>query len=188
MDPITLGIGALGLGMQAFGGFGAAGAAKAAAATSQQEVIQEQNLNNVKQQQMMLSANRQQMETFRNVQRARAQGLNASVQGGSNLGSGLQGGQAQATDQGLYNNLGVKQNVQFGNQIYGIDNTITGLKGQIAQDQSTQATDQAWASFGSSLTKSAGTISNIFGAGTKFATSVNGLFSPGSLSGGYGTT
>lgn len=166
MDPITLGLGALGLGMQVFGGLGASSAAKAASLTAQAEVGQEQALNNVKQQQMNLSANRQQMETFRNVQRARAQGLNAAVQGGAQFGSGLQGGQAQASDQGGYNNLGVRQNQQFGNQIFGIDQNITSLKGQISQDQGTQASDTALAGVGGSLTKSAGTMSNIFGAGT----------------------
>lgn len=188
MDPISLGIGAVGLGMSLFGGLGAAGASKAAANASVNEVNQEQQLNFVKQQQMQLSASRQQMETFRNVQRARAQGLNAAVQGGAQFGSGISGGQAQATDQGGVNNLGVRQNVQFGMQTYGIDQSITADKALIAQAQGTAATDQGIAQMGGSLTKVASTAGNIFGAGKAFTTSLNGLFSAGSLSGGYGTT
>jgi hypothetical protein len=186
VDPISLGIGALGLGMQIFGGMGASSAAKAASLASQAEAGQEEQLNNIKQQQMTLSGNRQQMETFRNAQRARAQGLNAAVQGGSQYGSGIAGGQAQATDQAGYNNLGVRQNIQFGNQTLATDNTITGLKSQISQDQGTQASDQALAGIGGSLVKGAGTMSNIFGAAGNGIKSLNlgqGMFGGGSPSG-----
>lgn len=188
MDPLTLGIGAVGLGMQIFGGVKASQAAQQAYGIQSNITNLDEQVNNQRQQQMTLSAGRQQMENFRNVQRARAQGLNASVNQGAQFGSGMSGGQAQAVDQGGVNNLGITQNLQFGQTMFGLDNQISGQKLALSGVQSSMATDQAISGIGSTLTKSAGTMSNIFSAGSSAASNISGLFSPGSLSGGFGKT
>lgn len=167
MDPISLGIGAIGLGMQLYGGISASQDAQRANQVQQDVTTQEANVNVQRQQAMELSARRQQMEVFRNTQRARAQGLNAATNQGASYGSGLQGGQAQATDQGLFNVAGINQNLQIGRNIFGLDAKISADKMQLSSIQADQITDQAWSGFGGALTKNAGTLANIgqYGAG-----------------------
>lgn len=188
MDPLTLGIGAVGLGMQIFGGVSASQDAQKAYGIQQNITGLDTQVNAQRQQQMVLSNSRQQMENFRNVQRARAQGMNAAVNQGAQFGSGISGGQAQATDQGNFNSLGMNQNLQIGENMFSLDNQISQQKLALSGVQSSMATDQSIAGLGSTLTKGAGTISNIFGAGSAAASNISGLFSPGSLSGGFGRT
>lgn len=188
MDPLTIGIAAVGVGMKIFGGMGASSAQSAAYAAQKDIASQEEGINAVKQQAMLVSANRSQLENFRNVQRVRAAGLNASVNQGAQFGSGIAGGQAQATDQGLFNSLGVNQAVQSGTQIFGYNNKISGDKMNIADDQSTAATDQGIANIGGALVGAAGTISNIYGAASSGVKNMNlgqNLFGGGSPT-GYG--
>lgn len=166
MDPLTLGIGAVGLGMKVIGGFGAASAQSSAYALQQQEAQSEQQINVQKQQAFEIQTKRSQLENYRNVQRARAQGLNASVQGGAQYGSGVAGGQAQATDQGTFNNVGLGQNLLTSKNIFADNTAINQDKIGIAGYQSTAATDQGWANMGGALMAGAGTMSNIFGAGS----------------------
>lgn len=188
MDPLTLGIGAVGLGLKLFGGFSASSDAKKAAGIEQNIAGLEGDVNAQRQQAMELSARRQQLEIFRNAQRVRAQGLNAAVSQGANFGTGLIGGQNQATSQGLFNSEGVNQNLEIGRNIFGINNKITGQKQQLAEVKGDIATDQGWASLGGSILSSAGTISNIAGAAGSFAGNFSSLMGPGSLSGGFGRT
>lgn len=160
MDPLTLGIAAVGLGMSLFGGISASEQASKQAQINQQINADEVKVNQQRQQAMVLDASRRQMETFRNTQRARAAGLVAATSQGVNKGSGLAGGQAQATDQGLFNSLGISQNLQIGQNIFGLDNQISGLKSQISASQSSQMTDSAISSFGGDIMKNASTLGN----------------------------
>lgn len=189
MDPLSLGIGAVGLGLKIFGGFGAASAQSDAYRLQQQEAQQEMVIEQQKQQAFELQTRRSQMENFRNVQRARAQGLNSSVAQGANKGSGIQGGMAQAEDQGGVNNLGLTQNLGISRNIFAANQAINMDKIQIAGDMSTAATDQGWANLGGSIMGSAGTIGNIFGAAGSGIKSMNlgqRMFGGGSPS-GYGS-
>jgi hypothetical protein len=85
MDPVTLGIEAVGIGLSAFGAFGAASKAKEASQVQVGIAQDEQRINAQKQQAMELSARRQQLEILRNTQRARAQGLNSATKDCSTL-------------------------------------------------------------------------------------------------------
>jgi len=161
MDPLTIGLMVAGAGMSLFGGISGAGVAKQQAAVSRDIASQEQGINAQKQQQMHLQANRLQLQNFRNVQRARAQGLNAATQQGAQLGTGLAGGQAQATDQGLTNSLGINQNLEIGDTIAGYNNKISGDKMQLASLGGEAAEDAGIASFGQSLFGAAGTIGKL---------------------------
>lgn len=164
MDPLTVGLAVGGLALQAYGGISASKEAQHQAEIQQKIYGLESSVNDQRKQAMELSANRQQLENFRNVQRIRASGMNAAVNQGAQYGSGISGGQAQATSQGLFNSLGISQNLQIGRNIFGLNDQISQQKVQLSQSQSSQAEDQAWSGFGSSLTKNAGTISNIAGA------------------------
>lgn len=188
VDPLTAGLGIIGLGMQIFGGIEASKEANKQAQLSQQSYAAEQKVNDQRRQAMELSASRQQLENYRNVQRVRAAGLNAAVSQGAGLGSGIAGGQAQAIDQGLFNSLGISQNLQIGRNIFGLNDQISGYKSQISQSQSNQATDQGWASLGGAIVKNSGTIGNIASFGGAQIKDAFSLFNPGTLSGGQGTT
>jgi hypothetical protein len=161
VDPITIGLQVVGMGMQLFGGLSAAGEAKHQAEISQQIAGNEQQINLQKQQQMQLEARRQQMETFRNVQRARAQATNAAVSQGAQFGSGLMGGLDQLSDSANNSLRNVDQNKQISQNIFGYNNQISSEKAQISASQGSQATDQAWASMGGTLVKDAGTIGGL---------------------------
>lgn len=189
MDPLTLGIGAVGLGMKLFGGFGASSATASAYAMQQQEAANEEKIEQQKQTAFEVQTRRSQMENFRNVQRARAQGLNASVTQGANFGSGIQGGQAANTDQGNVNNLGLNQNLMTSRNIFADTQAIDQEKIAQAGFQSTAATDNAWANMGTSLMTSAGTMSNIGKAGVAGFNSMNfgNMFMGGGSPSGYGT-
>lgn len=182
-------VGAIGLGMQIYGGVGQAQQAQKVSQYSQDEAQQEIGINNAKQQAMYLNAQRAQMENIRNGQLARAQGINAAVQGGANLGSGLQGGIAQTEDQTLFNMSGVNSALQTGKQINAFNNQIDQDKILTAKAQGTAATDAGISSLGGAVMKS-GPIIGAFGAtgigAAKNSNSGNLFFGGGSPS-GYGT-
>lgn len=175
MDPLTIGLQAVGLGMQLFGAFGASGDAKHVAELNQQAAginkgiaADEQKINEQKRIQMEMSARRLQTETFRNAQRARAQAEAAAVNQGATLGSGLQGGLSQVTSDALFNVQGIESNLAIGENIFDINRSISGKKMQLADVQSqisttqaSQATNQSFMSLGGSLVNNAGTIGNI---------------------------
>lgn len=147
--------------MQIFGSYEASQDAHKAAGIQKNITADEMQINSQKQTQMNLEANRQIIQNFRNVQRARAAGTAAAVNQGGQYGSGLQGGNAQNTAQGFWNNSGIQQNRQIGNTIFGINNDISSNKMQLADVQADQYTDQAISSFGGTLVKDGGTIGNL---------------------------
>lgn len=180
MDPLSLGLMAGGLVLSAIGGFGASSTAHQSAQVSMDIAHQEQGINDQKRMQMTLQSQRSQLENFRNVQRARAQGLNSATNQGAQLGSGLAGGQAQAQDQGAYNALGLNQNLQIGNSIANYNDNISADKIQMAQLGGQMATDQGLMSLGGALIKAGPTIGAI---GKGF-----GGFNFGSFGGDYSGT
>lgn len=163
MDPLTLGISAVGLGLQAFGSFSAAGKAKEAYGIQSQITNIEGQVNQQRQTAMELSARRQSMEIFRNNQRARAMAVNNATNQGASYGnsSGLPGGEAQVQNQSTFNLQGVNQNLQIGENIFGLDDQISKQKLALSQVQSQQATDQSIGQLGGGILKSAGTLGNI---------------------------
>lgn len=196
MDPVSIGLSAIGLGMKLFGSFSGADHtaeyAQQMNAQEQQKFGLEKQVNEQRRQSMELSASRQNLETFRRVQQARAAGLQAATNQGAQFGSGYAGGQGSINAQGMFNVQGVNQNLAIGRNIFGLDNQITDVNARESTIKSNfqgqQAQDQAWQSLGGSLMGSAGTIGNIGGAAGGFFSKASGLFSGGSLSGGFGST
>jgi hypothetical protein len=164
MEPFSLALMGVGLGMQVFGGLESAKNAKQQAAVSQDIARKEQGINDVKQRQMELEGRRMQMENIRNSQRARAMAESAAVNQGAQFGSGLQGGLAQIQDQTLYNMFGVNQALVAGREINQFNQGISGDKQKLAALGGEQATNQAISSLGGSLMK-AGPIVGQFSQG-----------------------
>lgn len=164
MDPIsalTMATQVVGLGMSLFGGASAASDAKQAATIQSNIAGLEGGLEDQRHTAMELSAHRQQLEILRSNQRVRALAQNTAVTQGAQFGSGLQGGEAQIQDQGLFNLAGVNQNLEIGEKMFGINQQITGQKQQLAQVQGQMATDQSLASLGGALVKSGPAVGNI---------------------------
>lgn len=167
MDPISLGIMAVGLGMSVFGGIGSSGASAKAAEISKDEAMHEQQINSIKQQQMDVEARRTNLQTIRNNQQARAMATEAATNQGAQFGSGLQGGLAQIQDQTLYNMQGVNYAQAFGKQIFAQNNAISADKMQMAGVQSDQAQYAGISSIGGAIMKAGpliGGLSKGFGS------------------------
>lgn len=175
MDPLTIGISAVGLGLQAYGSFSAAGKAKEAYNIQSQISGLEGQVNNQRRDAMELSARRQSMEIFRNNQRARSMATNNATNQGANYGnsSGLAGGLAQVDAQSTFNLQGINQNLEIGRNIFGLDDQISKKKLALSSVQSQMMTDQAIGQLGGSITKSAGALSSV------------GQFGYGQLGGGF---
>jgi len=153
MDPVSLGIGIVGLGLQLFGTKKAVDSSRDIANVNRGIASDEQQINAQKQQAMELSARRMQLENLRNNQRLRAQATNAATNQGAQFGSGLQGGLAQIQDQSLFNQQGVNQNLEIGENIFGINADVSQKKMQLANLQGQQATASALTSLGGALVK-----------------------------------
>lgn len=161
MDPVTLGIGAAGLATSLFFGQRAGEDAQKINADEQQKFGLEQQVNAQRQSAMELSGRRQQLETFRNMQRARSAGLTNASNQGAQYGSGLGGGQADVTNQGYFAAQGVNQNLQIGRNIFGLDNSITGINSNESNLKADQAGNQQWASLGGAVMSNAGTLGKV---------------------------
>lgn len=166
MDPLTIGIAAVGIGLQAFGGFGASAKAKEASEIQGRIAGFESQVNDQRRTAMELSAQRQTLEMFRTSQRSRAMAINNATNQGASYGnsSGLPGGLAQIQDQTLFNVQGVNQNLQIGENIFALDDKISQQKVALSSVQSDMATDQSLSNLGGSLVKDSSTIGNIAGA------------------------
>jgi len=156
---IGAGIAAVGLGMSLFGGLSQAGSSREYAEKSyaiQSQISANENLvNNQREDAMRLNARRNVLEQFRNTQRMAARATAAATTQGAQFGSGLAGGLGQISAQGAYNVQGLSQNLEIGENIFGINRTISGEKLQLAQLQSqygqTSATNQGLMSLGSGI-------------------------------------
>lgn len=158
MDPISIGLGVVGFGLQLFGMSQANEAAQQSSSIKKGIAQDEQRINEQKRQQMLLESSRKQMEIFRNMQRQRAMATAAAVNQGASGGSGLQGGLAGVTGQSLFNSLGINQNVELGQNIFSINNDISSKKMQLADVETQQSEAAGWASLGGSLIKAGPTF------------------------------
>ena len=153
MDPVSLGIGIVGLGLQLFGTSKAVDNSRQIAGVNRGIASDEERINAQKQQAMELSARRMQLENLRNNQRLRAQATNAATNQAAQFGSGLEGGLGQIQGQSLFNMAGVNQNLEIGQNIFGINKDISEKKMQLATLQGQQATNTALTSLGGTLVK-----------------------------------
>lgn len=151
----------VGAGLQIYGSIKAAGAQKVEAGISSDIAANEEAINEQREQQMVLNARRSQLEVYRNTQRARAQGLAAATNQGAQYGSGISGGQAQASAQGAFNSLGISQNTQIGQNIFGLTNNIDTLQGQLAVMTGKAATYSGVAALGGDVSRASGQVGQL---------------------------
>jgi hypothetical protein len=138
----------VGLGLEAFGAFEQYSAAKKQSDISKQEVGVEQQQDAVRKQAMELQYNRQSMQNLRQTQLARSMAISNATQGGSQQGSGLQGGLAGISGQSGVNQLGLNQNLAFGEQMFGLNSSLNALKIQMAGTQAQSALGQGLSGIG----------------------------------------
>lgn len=182
MDPISLGLTVVGMGMQLFGGLGQANVSKQQAQVSQDIARQEQGINQQKQQQMQLESRRGLLQNFRNAQRLRSQATAAAVNQGAQFGSGLQGGLAGITNTATENALGINQATEIGTNIFNYNNAISSDKQKLASLGGQSAYDQSLGNIGGMLAKNAGTISGLTkDAGSNFGSGIFDLVTGGGL-------
>lgn len=180
---VGAGIQGVGLAMSLFGGISSMNNAKQQAEVSGDIAKQEQAINAQKRDAMELNARRQQMETLRNTQRARAQAVQNATTQGANLGSGLQGGLAEASSQGLFNLVGINSALMTGRNIADLNDKISADKMQLASLGGDAATSQGIMSMGGSLMKAGPTLGSLSG-GFNFGS----LFGGGNYSGTPGAS
>lgn len=177
MDPLSLMTSAaslIGMGIQGFGMSQARTAANNISSAEQSELQDETQENQLRQEAMNLSAQRQQVQNVRNTQRARAMGVAAAVGSGAQYGSGTKGAQGVAEAQGAFTGLGISQNQQVGNKIFGVDYNIDSLKSQIGQDQTSLQNAQGLMSLGGSIAGSSQQIGRLGSSGFGFFSNLFG--------------
>lgn len=168
MDPVSLGLAAVGLGMQIYGGFSQSSAAREAAGVNKDVAAQEQNINNAKMQQMEIEGRRMQTENIRNAQRSRAMAVQSATTQGAQFGTGLAGGLAQVQDKMGWNMLGIDQALATGRQINTYNQQISQDKMKLADIGAQSATGAGFTSLGGALIKAGpivGQVSQGFGGG-----------------------
>lgn len=166
MNPFMAigGIAALfGLGETISGANEASSAARQEAAISGNIANIQIKENSVRQQAMELSAQRQKIEIARQVQLSQAKNLAAATNQGGQFGSGLSGGQAQATTAGAFQSTGINQNLMLGREMFGFDTQIDQQKIAMAGAQSDLATAQGKMAIGGAITNVGMSFMNMFG-------------------------
>lgn len=160
-DAVVAGVG---LGLSAYGAYGqmqAAGKKQQA----QEGIIQgEMQADLVRNQAMNLDANRRQLEIVRQQQRARSLALAHATSGqgqGAQSSSGIFGGWGQIAGQAGFNWLGVEQNRQFGNQLFGINQQINQGKIQLSRADADMAQAQAFTQLGGAILSNATPLSTV---------------------------
>jgi len=157
---ISSGTGLLGAGISAVGGAvslgyseQAAGYQSAAYQQSGNIAALEQQMNAQRQQQMELTSQRTQMQTLRTQQRARSMALASAASQGAQFGSGVKGGYGGISGQTGTNILSTGQNLQIGQNIFGLQAGVSGAQIEMSNDLSGAATAMGnaglWSGIGS---------------------------------------
>lgn len=155
-----------GIGLVGLAG-GIAGALETSAGAKQKAEAQkaifqlEQQADAQRRNAMEIAARRQQLQTVRTAQTARAAALSAAVGQGAQFSSSAQGGQQGVTSQGNYANLGVSQNLLTGEKLFDINSEIGGAKLTEANAETKMAEGSGISSLFGSLGKSAGAFGNL---------------------------
>jgi hypothetical protein len=159
------GVGALvGLGASIFGTMEGVSAAKGEAQTSQNIAQLQIQENQQRQLAMESAARREKIENARQTQLALAKNLSSATNQGAQFGSGLAGGQAQATSAGAFQQAGINTQLGIGEKMFGLDTQIDQQKIQMAKYQSDAASAQGTSSIGQGVLGAGLNIMKMFGA------------------------
>lgn len=147
-----LGLEGVGLAASIVGGIGASQAQQGIAQSSSNIAALQQQQNQVNWTQAQMNGRRQMIQNIRNEQQARSTALTAATAGGAQFGSGLQGGYGQIGGQTGTNAMQISQGLQFGQQSYNINQSISGQEMNIAKYQGQAAMWQGLTGAGSGAT------------------------------------
>lgn len=137
-------------------------------AVQAKEQEQRKNLFEIEQQ-------RKRVEDLRNAQTATSAARSRAVNQGAQFGSGLLGGMAQVKGESNYNLLGIQQNTQIGENLFGLDQQLTEAKIASAQAATLQSIGGSLTSFGGSVVNSMGNIGKLTsGFGSSSSSGVSG--------------
>lgn len=136
-----------------YGALESSSGASAKYAAQKQIAALEMQQDQVRRQSMEMSARRQQLQTVRTAQQARATALSSAVGQGAQFSSSAESGQAQTNAQAAYSNLGVSQNLQFGEHMFDINAQIDAAKITEANAESKMASGQGLSSMFNSASK-----------------------------------
>ncbi len=161
-NPVGAALSIAGVGLSIFGGMEKTEAAQRQASIQQQMTGIEMRQDAVRRKAMELSARRQQMEVLRNAQRARSLALNNATSQGAQYGSGLQGGFGQIAGATQWNLTGIRENLNFGEQMFDLNAQLSQQKIAMAQAGGQAATAQGMSSLGTSLVGAAGPAKNLW--------------------------
>ncbi|SRR6266550_3064422 len=152
MDPVSMMLMyGVGLATQSAGQLTSMFGAHAANAAQRRDIGLERQVEGQRRQAMELDANRRRLETYRVAQRMRATALTTASSQGAQQGSGLAGAYGQIGGQSGVNLLGLNQNTQIGENIFGLNSQISDTKIAQANAQQTMQLGSGISSFGSSL-------------------------------------
>jgi len=166
-----------GLGLQAIGAGISTSAASDINKAQKQQIQLEQQVEQQRKIQMENESRRMKLENLRKVQQAQSMGMVAGSNQGALFGTGFQGGQQQASSQGMWNEQGMNQNLQTGENIFGINSQISQQKILQANAGQQAQLGSAITSFGGSLMGSVnafGRVASGFGGNPKTTTSGSG--------------
>lgn len=176
-------VGAVGLGLSIFGGIEKYEGAQKQTAAQVSEINLEEQQDQVRKQAMEVSSRRQQMEVLRNAQRASSLARANATASGSQFGSGLQGGLGQIAGASGVNMLGINQNLQSGEQMFGLNALLDQQKIAYAQAGGQINTGSGLSSLGGSLMSSMGTLKTL---GVSSGPGSVGIGVSGGVGGGLG--
>lgn len=133
---------------------------------NQQVLTQEKQAAALQKQQADLESQRRTMEIVRNNNRARAIALSNSVTGGAQYGSGLQGGYGQISGEANTQLLGVSQNQELANSLYGVNSGISNTRFAQYGASSQFYSGSALTSLGGEMIQSMGAFGRLAGIGS----------------------
>lgn len=161
----NLGLNIVGTGLGIYGAIEGMKAAHEQSDISQKEVGVEIQQNAVRKQQVQLDYNRASMQGLRQSQMARSMAINSATGQGAQFGSGLQGGLAGISGQAGVNQLGLNQNLDLSNQMFGLSDQLNALKQQYAKAGTKASDAQGLIGIGKSISGLGGKPSLLGGGG-----------------------
>lgn len=157
----TAGFGIAGLGMSLLGSFEQSKDQSQVYNLESQNASIDMQEDMQRQLQMHLNAQRMQQRNLQNLRRAQANGLAAAVASGSQYGSGLAGGQAQARDQFGFNELNTNQNLAIGDKMFQYNAQIDENKIQMASAESSANNWGGIGKIGGGILSAAGSLGQL---------------------------
>jgi hypothetical protein len=156
-----LAVGAAGVGVQAYG-------AMKANKAQQQQIALEQQMEAKRQQQLNLDAMRRKREIIRQGIAARGAALSTATAQGASYGTGLQGAYGNISGRENVNTLGVSQNQEIGNSMFGLNNQMLTAKSAQADAMTMASIGGGLGTLGGAIMRNAGSINNIGSAAFSF--------------------